>query len=129
MPLKGWNLNLKPKEVKKRAPAFYGVLKPKADEQTNWDNSADRWIGKIVSASQVYPDQDWQDWMVISLWGEPSNSDTELSVMDTSFVHKDYLVEIPPCICDSKHLASYGCTCGCMAAEKMFHKLIKLAQK
>lgn len=130
MSLKGWNFNLKPVE-KKREPEFYGILPPKNKDSSSgtWDASANRWIGKKVPAQNVFPDTDWEDWMVISDYPQGSDISTESSVMDMAFVHKDYIIEIPACICKTKDLASLGCKCGCMAAEKMFKKLLKLAQK
>lgn len=120
--LSGWGLNLNP--TKKTKPQWYGVIPPVEKTKQNWDETADKFIGKIVSADHVYKDNTFEDWFHISLHGDPQDETaSEWVVFESAVIHTDYLHPIPKCTCDFKR--HWGCRCGAIIAEKKFKAILK----
>lgn len=113
---------------KPKTPCKWGILKPLVPTETNWDNTANKLVGKTISDKCFFKSGD-DGWYAISFTGDPfDENNTSFDILELAYIHEDNLFYIPDCTC--KHNLSHaGCSCGGIKAEREFSKMSKLVQK
>lgn len=115
------------KDEEAPAPAkivSYGILPPKKKDGTNWDDSANKYVGQKVPASYFYRDRTHDGWYMINSLGDPNADGNDYLLFDSAFVYRLSMYGIPECTCDFS-CGNWGCSCGASAAEKKFSILAK----
>lgn len=116
------------KVEKAQGPCKWGILKPQIVTEKNWDNTANKLVGKVIPNKCFFKSGD-DGWYAISFTGDPFDENNMLfDISEVAYIHQDNLFYIPDCVC-THNLSHAGCSCGGITAEREFAKMSKLAQK